>query len=438
MTPRAVPDSPSPSAGDPLDDLDPSLRGGALQREVRKGGRPARTGAVNLHCHTFYSFNAFGYSPTHVAVIARRGGWAVAGIVDFDVLDGLTEFLAACRVLDVKGIVSIETRVFVGELKGETINSPGEPGVAYHMGVGFTSAGESAFLTALRQTSRQRIVEILRRVNEYFDPVQASLRDDVLPLTPSGNVTERHLCVALEEKAKRVFPAERARAAFWRERLGSYVPEGTGLRDLIRARSMKHGTVGYVAPTPSAFPSMTEMNEFVLRAGGIPTIAWLDGTSDGESDVQRLLAVGMSAGAAAVNIIPDRNYSPGVDDLKLRKLRELVEAAGDHGLPIVVGTEMNAPGNRLIDDFDAPELQPLVPAFRRGASIVYGHTLLQPSGHGYLSTWAAEAFASTEEKNRFFEQVGGGVAPPTSELTAGLPDDVTPKEILAMVAAARK
>ena len=41
---------------------------------------------LNVHCHTFFSFNAYGYSPTHFAWQARKEGLALAGIVDFDVL----------------------------------------------------------------------------------------------------------------------------------------------------------------------------------------------------------------------------------------------------------------------------------------------------------------------------------------------------------------
>ena len=53
---------------------------------------PLPSSAVNLHCHTFFSYNSYGYSPSKFAWLARKQGLAVAGIVDFDVLDGLDEF----------------------------------------------------------------------------------------------------------------------------------------------------------------------------------------------------------------------------------------------------------------------------------------------------------------------------------------------------------
>ena len=54
--------------------------------------------AVNLHCHTFFSFNAYGYSPSAYAWEAKKRGLYAAGIVDFDVLDGVEEFL--CKAED--------------------------------------------------------------------------------------------------------------------------------------------------------------------------------------------------------------------------------------------------------------------------------------------------------------------------------------------------
>ena len=41
---------------------------------------------VNLHCHTFFSYNAYGYSPSKFAWLARPAGLAVVGAVVFVVL----------------------------------------------------------------------------------------------------------------------------------------------------------------------------------------------------------------------------------------------------------------------------------------------------------------------------------------------------------------
>ena len=138
-----------------LDSYDPKERRQALVelcRQVEAGQLtlPKPGTDVNLHAHTFFSYNAYGYSPSKYAWLARKAGLAVAGIVDFDVLDALEEFLEAGRLVGLKTCVSLESRVFVPEFATRVINSPGEPGVAYHMGVGFTSAVRHPFLAEMR------------------------------------------------------------------------------------------------------------------------------------------------------------------------------------------------------------------------------------------------------------------------------------------------
>src|SRR3989339_434568 len=94
---------------------------------------------TNMHFHTIYSFNAEGYSPAKIASLAKQADLAAAGIVDFDVLDGLNEFYDATSKLNLKASGGIETRVFVPEFADKVINSPGEPGISYHMGAGIPS-----------------------------------------------------------------------------------------------------------------------------------------------------------------------------------------------------------------------------------------------------------------------------------------------------------
>jgi len=422
-----------------LDSFDPAVRQGVLKtlcEQVREGKihlSPAGN-EVNLHAHTFFSYNAYGYSPSKFAWLARQAGLAVGGIVDFDVLDALDEFLAAGRLVGLKTCVSLESRVYVPEFSTRVINSPGEPGVAYHMGVGFTSAVQHPFLAEMRAAAAQRTREILTRVNAYMRPVELDYEKDVVPLTPKGNATERHLCEAFQRKAARVFPSADALAAFWIAKLGDAPPPGAKLQNLIRAKTMKKGGVGYVQPGRESFPLMSDMNRFALESGAIPTLTWLDGTTEGEKDLAELFAVARANGAAALNIIPDRNYTPGVRDQKLKNLYDVVEMAQQCGFPILVGTEMNAPGNKFVDSFNTAELAPLLPVFLRGAHIVYAHSVLQrQSALGYLSPWAAKAFPSVALKNDFFEKLGRELSPDREDRMSGLSDGVSPIQILASI-----
>jgi hypothetical protein len=136
-----------------------------------------------------------------------------------------------------------------------------------------------------------------------------------------------------------------------------------------------------------------------------------------------------------VNIIPDRNWNiknPDEKRIKVDNLYKFVEFVQSKGLPIVVGTEMNAYGNKFVDDFDAPELKPLVPVFLEGAYIMYAHTLLQThAGMGYLSEWTKKSFTSLKEKNFFFRHIGEMVGPDKTGILDGISPTMTPKEIEA-------
>lgn len=435
-----------------LDDLALPLREDALARLVRlmeQGAvslEPERE-IVNLHCHTFFSYNAYGYSPAALAWHARRRGLRAIGIVDFDVLDGVDEFLRACDRVGVRGSAGLETRVFIPEFAGHEINSPGEPGIAYYMGIGFTSsrprAGSASTLDAMRARAARRTREMVTRVNAYLDPVAIDYEHDVAPLTPAGNATERHLLAAYVRAAEEGTPNP---AAFWAERLALSAAEmerlfvdGPRLQNTIRLKLMKRGGVGYVQPTPESFPTVEQVNRFVVENGGLPCYAWLDGTSEGEAAIEKLLDLLIGKGLAALNIIPDRNWNLPDPETKRRKVQKLYEVAAlarELDLPLHVGTEMNAFGQRWVDDFDAPELAPLRQDFLDGAYFIYGHTMLQrAAGLGYSSAWARAHLPSRRERNRFYRDAGLALPPgaPSRARVRQLDPSLSPAALLAQL-----
>jgi hypothetical protein len=398
---------------------------------------------TNVHFHTFFSYNACGYSPSKIAWLAKKQGLAVAGIVDFDVFDALDEFLNACKILDLRGFAGMETRVFVPEFADKVINSPGEPGISYHMGIGFPAAdfkdNQKSFATKLRKIPENRNRDLVKRVNQHFSPVELDYDKDVLPLTPSGNATERHICLAYAEKAANHFEDNKQLQNFWQGKLSqtfeiSDLPEGKFLLNTIRAKTMKHGGVGYVQPDAGAFVSMAEVNEFIISANGIPTLTWLDGTSQGEKEIEKLIEIAMETGVAAINIIPDRNYKAGVKDEKLRNLYNIVELAEKLHLPVIAGTEMNSPGQKFVDDFDSEELKPLTGIFLKGACIAYGHLALQSNCQlGYLSSWAESNFETKKDKNEFYEQIGKAVSPSKYKLLKNINSTDKPEAIIKIL-----
>lgn len=431
-----------------LDNFDSAKRKEALSAlyESVKEGKitlPAAGKAVNLHCHTFFSYNTYGYSPSKFAWLAKKAGLAVAGVVDFDVLDALEEFHEATRMLNLKACAGLETRVYVPQFSTRVINSPGEPGISYHMGVGFPTArltGEHArFLQSLKETAQQRNRGLIDRVNKYLSPVELDYKNDVLPLTPAGNATERHICLAYARKARKIFGDGKKLAEYWTEKLGTDagllgLPEGRDLLNTIRAKTMKRGGVGYVQPDKGSFPPIDKTNDFLLAAGALPTWTWLDGTSDGEQAIDELLDTAVSEGCVALNVIPDRNYTAGKTDQKLNNLYKIVEAADRRNLVLIEGTEMNSPGQKFVDDFGTAELSPLAPIFLKGAHIAYAHSVLrQKCGLGYTGDWAKKNFKSVSEKNDFFEKMGRQLEPESEDKLRGVNEKTTPGEILKKV-----
>ncbi len=398
----------------------------AARAERGEFGQAEEHPIVNMHCHTFFSFNAYGHSPASLAWLARQQGFLAAGIVDFDVLDAVDEFLAACDVAGVRGSAGIETRVFIPEFATREINSPGEPGVSYHMGIGFVTGQVppevAPILASMRSRAERRNRAMLERVNAHLAPVGLDYEADVLPLTPAGNATERHMLAAYIHAVAERYPDPADRAAFWADKLGTPLAQVEGMlgdyakfSNLVRGKLMKKGGVGYVTPTPESFPTVEEYHRFIIACGALPTATWLDGTSAGEQDIEELMALLIAKGAAAANIIPDRNWNiadPATRELKVRKLHEYVQLCRDLDLPINVGTEMNSPGNKLVDDFSVPEMAPVRDVMLEGAHFIYGHTVMQRHpGLGYQSAWAQAHMPTRRARNEFYTAVGRSVPP---------------------------
>jgi hypothetical protein len=438
-----------------LNDFDPRVRRDALEALVAVAGRelPRRlTPNFNLHCHSFFSYHAEGWSPARIAWESRQQGLYAAALCDFDVLDGLEEFLDAGLAVGLRAAVHLETRAYAAEFARADINSPGEPGVTYIMGAGFAAkpAADSdpgRRLAGFRAAARRRNEALVGRLNERLPGIAIQYARDVLPLTPLGTATERHIVRAYIAAGRRSLPDDKPRAAFWSSVLKRPAAACTALEadepafeEAVRAALVKRGGIGYVPPDTTTFPPVAEFVAWVRACDAIPMMTWLDGTSEGESRCRRLLEAFRDLGCAAINIIPDRNWN--LPDAKARKVKtakldEVVREAARLDLPVNIGTEMNRPGLPFADDLSVPDLAIHAETFTLGARVMIGHALLaRYAAAPYLGARARAEFPRLPGRNRFY--AGVGALPPLGRDGADALLDAGPERAFRLLADAAK
>ena len=399
----------------------------ALQLLSGQTAFPAERDWVNMHIHTFFSYNGEGWSPSRVAYEMKKLGLYAAAVCDFDVLQALDEYLAASDLLCLRAAVGFESRVFFREYATQEINSPGEPGVFYFMGMGFvrqppTGSNAAAVFADMLKQSHARNRAVIDRVNRKLGSWQLDYDRDVLPLTPDKNATERHIIAAFNQKALDHFGSATAAAAFWaalfnadQQELALKIQDRNVFNEYLRGKLIKRGGIGYEQPTDKTFPALDSVIAMIKECRAIPMSAWLDGSSAGESKPEDQLACLAAKGVAAVNIIPDRNWNfkdPAVKAEKVAALKRYVEAAQALNMPINVGTEGNKPGQRLVDDFASEALKPFHQTFLEGAQIIVGHTrLLRYADFSYIDPDTQGLFACQACRNRLFAAVGALPAP---------------------------
>ncbi len=414
-----------------LDDLAPETRREALVQLLAVAppldtSRPPAQRGLNLHCHTIYSYNGYGYAPASLAWLARTQGWYALGTVDFDVLDGVDETLWACQQAGLRGAAGLETRAYLADRPELTYNSPGEPGVMYYVGMGFCSSqppqAARPILDDLRARAEARNREMVALLNDYLSPVTVAYDKDVVPLTPSGNATERHLLIAYDAAARRRFPERTKLVAYWADKLDmppdrveAFLGDAPHPHDAIRAKLMKQGGVGYMAPGPDTFPALGTVIAAIAACDALPCYAFLDGQSDGEAEMANLLEDLVSRGTLGLVAIPDRNWNTSDAEKQhqlVAKFHATLDLAQRMGLPVFIGTEMNKPGQLLLDDLSVPALAPYAQQFVEGADLIHAHTVLEGlCGAGYTSPWARAWLPERRQRAAFYAQLGSLLEP---------------------------
>ncbi|MBN2301773.1 MAG: hypothetical protein JXN60_04575 [Lentisphaerae bacterium] len=407
-----------------LNSFDPLVRKNALRllADSRAAAFPVEGVNLNMHFHSFFSYNAKSYSPSRIVWEAKNVGLFAAGLCDFDVLDGLEEFLDAGRMLELRVAVALETRVYLEEYADVEISSPGEPGVTYIMGAGFArelvgGSKQAAGLADYKIRAGQRNKALIDRINARLPTIALDYEKDVLPLTPAGGATERHIVTAYINKARTVAKNAEEFISLWSSVLGEnstnmekLMANQPAFEEAVRKKLAKRGGLGYIQPSIGAFPPAQDFIDWVLSCDAIPMITWLDGTSDGEKDGCAMLECMRDKGAAALNIIPDRNWNvsdPKEAARKVSLLDDIVTTAESMDLPINIGTEMNKQGLPFVDSLTCKALQPYRDTFTRGAAVMVGHTvLLRYADYSYIGRKAKNDIGRLSDRNKFFETIG--------------------------------
>lgn len=328
---------------------------------------------LNFHIHSFHSFNYLNWSPSRIILESFLKGIKYIGIVDFDTIEAVEETRFASDYCGINSINGFETRVFIKEWEDKVINSPGEPGIYYFCGIGFKKNLKSNFFLGLRSIAEKRNRKVIDALNDFFSEVTIDYEKDVIPLTPSGNPTERHIVLALYKKSREVLKEKST--GFWSKILGLPVDvilkmKEEDIHEKIRIKLIKSGGPGYVFPEKDSFPLIEDVIENVAKEGGIPVGTWLDGTNKGEGNSYEHIEFLIEKGLKAITIIPERNWNlknPDEKKIKIENLKKFIEACKNRKMPVIPGTEMNKPGQPFIDDFTQPALKKYLHYFLESA-----------------------------------------------------------------------
>lgn len=437
-----------------LDDFDPDVRAATLGKLalLEVPGEDFH-GRVNMHMHTFFSYHAEGWSPSRFAWEVRKAGLWAAGIIDFDGVDGIDEFLNAAESLCIRASAGIEVRTFLSGFAEVEIDSPGQPGVHHIVGAGFarppkpgTSGAE--YLARLRGFSERRTRAMAARFNAALPSIAVDLEPFARVRTPSGYTGERHLAAAYIERAEAVFSEPVKRADFWSGILGrprsavlALLPDRRAFAEAVLGMLMKADGIGSLRPDRAVFPPTGEVYAWMRSCGAIPTDSWPGGTSAGEARARELLECNRGLGARALSLIPDRSRNakdPMEKRRKLENLARVVALAAEWRMPLLIGTEGCKTGSPFADDLVCPELSPYKAGFLEGAGILVGHAILaRYADYEYCGEAAeAEFGGDIRAKNGFFASVGN--LPPLNADLARRLKDLGPASALAALRASSR
>lgn len=355
----------------------PQERLAALEELARKGGQEPglRTGEVNNHVHTCYSFSP--YTPSMAVLKAKEAGLDAVGSVDHDSVAAARETMAAGRILGLATTVGFEVRVsFQGTPFGDKrINYPDCLGRAYIVAHGVPEGSldrAEAWLAPLRAVRVERTRRMSLAVAEILSAAGCQALDfdrHVAPLTKldeGGGTTERHLLAAAADLIIAKTGKGPALSAFLREQLGITV--SPKLEQVLNDASNVHyryDLLGllktslidrvFIDPSAQECPPVREAVAFIRSLGAIPAYAYLGDvgespTGDKKAEtfedawLDELARSLPELGFQAITYMPPRNTL-----IQLQRVQKLCK---NHGLLEISGVDINSSRQ----SFNCPEI----------------------------------------------------------------------------------
>ena len=352
---------------------------GEYEREHPR--KPEKTGEVNNHIHTVYSFSP--YTPSMAALMARNAGLEAAGSVDHDSIAAAEEMLEACAALGIGGCTGFEVRVSFkagaeetpGPFRDRKINNPDSPGIAYMtvQGIPKPAIPQAAdFLDPIRSERLERTRNMTAGANDLLSEAgiegidfQRDIRDRS-QYAQGGGITERHLLAAIADKLIKKYGKGAALTEGLKTAFGVQgtpkIARALGdpanphyLFDLLGVLKAHFLSRIFIQPNEKECIPAATVTNFALSLGAIPAYAYLGDVGEsptGDKGAERFEDSYLDAlfeelarlGYRAVAYMPPRNTR--------EQLRRVQRLCGERGFMEISGVDINSSRQ----SFNCPEV----------------------------------------------------------------------------------
>lgn len=367
---------------------------------------------INGHLHTPYSFSAFA-SAEQAIDLAAKENIKVAGINDFNTVNGYADWAKACLAHGIAPLFNIEMIGLNTEDQAQNlrVNDPSNPGRTYISGKGLSTNplpdDVKNWLNNAVDKSNGQCEKMTQLLNNHLKANKAPFVlnfNEIYEQLTLGQVRERHIARALRLKVEETFPSEQEQMHFYKQITGKEISvyDPAIVENTLRGALLKAGGPAFIAEDPNAFADVDTIRNLILKAKGIPTYPFLGDALNGKcTDFEEELEITMKKlnerGFYSVEFITTRN--------SLSYLEETVPKLWNNGFLVTFGTEHNTPA-----------MEPLVPKAKGGValsenllwinfqsvSIILAHQYLTAkTGYGWLDP--TSGIPNMENKDKFIK-----------------------------------